>query len=699
MYPRLMPTLNRTILAGTACLLATAFGAVLDPNLPIHDPSRMVYDNGFWFIYATGTAGIDVKYSQDKIHWSQGTPILGSAVNQNYWAPDMWNGKINGKFYLFYSQPTGAFGTKGARIGVIAMDSLASTSRPDLGDIITTSNDTDYNTIDPCPYYDAAANRLWLSFGSWFGGIYVMELDPATPTRIVSPPVRIAGGGGFGIEASYIHYRNGWFYLFANWDLCCKGGQSTYRIVVGRSRNIYGPYLDKDGLDMRAGGGSVFLGGTADEIGPGHFGFATNGDSDAFTYHAYVPYSAPGPARLAERNIVWQGDGWPRPDFPAPPVADGNYNIRVKISGLGLAVRNESTDFNREGHIEQDALSTNRPSLAWKLSSTSEGYYSIQNLATLFNLQTAGGARDAGDFVRQAPGALPGPTDGQFWRLIALADGSYQVENVRSGRTLDDYNFLSTPLNPMWQWDWLYGDNQKFFFDPLPTDASKPALNSAAIVNAASFDGSLAPGALGSLFGSGLASATVADTFDHTVGSFATAAGGTTVTVDGRLAPLTYVSPGQINFQIPWSTPVGSPVKVQVTRDGVASNGAMILLSAAAPSAFALPDRSAVLTCVGGTVQAGAICTLWGNGFGEKQEPLQDGAPAPPRAINTTGQCTLTIEGAVAAVQYCGAAPGLVIDQLNFVYPAGVASDFGQATATLTIGIVAARLVVPAPPR
>src|ERR1019366_2379861 len=151
------------------------------------------------------------------------------------------------------------------------------------------------------------------------------------------------------------------------------------------------------------------------------------------------------------------------------------------------------------------------------------------NLATLYSLQTAGGARDAGDFVRQGPGALPGPTDGQFWRLIALADGSYQVENVRSGRTLDDYNFLTAPLNPMWQWDWLYGDNQIFLFDPLPTDASKPALNSAAIVNAASFDGSLAPGALGSLFGSGLASATVTDTFNRAAGSFATGAGGATV--------------------------------------------------------------------------------------------------------------------------------------------------------------------------
>ena len=692
-----MPRPGWTLLAGNGFLLAYACGAILDPNLPIHDPSRMVYDNGLWYIYATGIAGIDVKYSQDKIHWNQGTPIVGSAANQNYWAPDMWNGTINGSFYLFYSQPTGAFGTKGARIGVIATQSLASTSRQDLGDVIATSADTDYNTIDPCPYYDAAANRLWLSFGSWFGGIYIMELDPATPTRIVSPPVRVAGGGGFGIEASYVHYRNGWFYLFANWDLCCRGGQSTYRIVVGRSRNIYGPYVDKEGLDMRSGGGTVFLGGTADEIGPGHFGFATNADSDAFTYHAYVPYSGPGPARLAERNIVWQADGWPRPEFPAPPVPDGNYNIRVKISGLGLAVRNESTDFNLEGHIEQDALSADRPSFAWKLTSSAEGYYSVQNLATLYNLETAGGDRNAGDYVRQGPGALSGPTDGQFWRLIPLADGSYQVENVRSGRTLDDYSFLTTPLNPMWQWDWLYGDNQKFLFDPLPADASKPTLNSAALVNAASFSGALTAGALASLFGSNLASATVSDTFDRTAGSFATTAGGATVTVGGRLAPLTYVSPGQIFFPLPWSIPVGSPVKVQVTRGAVASNGAMIVLAAAAPSAFALPDQTAILSCLGGTVRAGAVCTLWGNGFGSKQKALQDGAPAPLEANETTSPCTLTIESAPAMVQYCGAAPGLVIDQLNFTYPAGVASSFGQATTILTIGNVASRLVLPAP--
>jgi uncharacterized protein (TIGR03437 family) len=189
----------------------------------------------------------------------------------------------------------------------------------------------------------------------------------------------------------------------------------------------------------------------------------------------------------------------------------------------------------------------------------------------------------------------------------------------------------------------------------------------------------------------------VTDTFDHTAGSFATSAGGASVSVGGRLAPLTYVSAGQINFQIPWSTPVGSPVRVQAIRDSVASNGAMILLSAAAPSAFGLPDRTAILTCFGGTVQAGAVCTLWGNGLGPKSMPLQDGAPAPLEAVKTASPCTLTIEGAPVSVQYCGVAPGLVIDQLNFTYPAGIASPFGQAAATLTIGSITARLTIPAP--
>jgi arabinan endo-1,5-alpha-L-arabinosidase len=250
-----------------------AHATVLNSNLPIHDPSRMVKDGSAWWIFATGT-GIDVKLSPDKVHWYQRPQVFTNSQDP-YWAPDMWNGRIHGQFYLFYSQPTAPFGTKGARIGVAVTKSLAKPAWTDLGTIIATSDDTDFNTIDPAPYY---------------------ELDPANPEVMISTPTRIAGGNGFGIEASYPLYRNGWFYLFANWDLCCRGGLSNYKIVVGRSRSITGPYVDKDGIDMQNGGGSMFMAGAGVEIGPGHFGEThiedgTNEVFNAFTYHAYVPQS------------------------------------------------------------------------------------------------------------------------------------------------------------------------------------------------------------------------------------------------------------------------------------------------------------------------------------------------------------------------------------------------------------------------
>jgi arabinan endo-1,5-alpha-L-arabinosidase len=303
----------RMMVALLACVCLPASASVLDANLPIHDPSRMVQSGKYWWIFATGN-GIDVKFSPDQLHWSQSSQVFPNSQDP-YWAPDMWNGKIHGRFYLFYSQPTAPFGTKGARIGVAVTKSLAKPDWTDLGTIIATSDDTDYNTIDPAPFYGQAADRLWITFGSWFGGIYVVELNPADRAQMISTPTRIAGGNGFGTEASYPLYRNGCFYLFANWDLCCRGGLSNYKIVVGRSREITGLYLDKDGVDMQNGGGTMFMAGAGVEIGPGHFGEAHVGygqgkdekedDVNAFTYHAYVPQSPPGPARLALRKIVW----------------------------------------------------------------------------------------------------------------------------------------------------------------------------------------------------------------------------------------------------------------------------------------------------------------------------------------------------------------------------------------------------------
>jgi uncharacterized protein (TIGR03437 family) len=221
------------------------------------------------------------------------------------------------------------------------------------------------------------------------------------------------------------------------------------------------------------------------------------------------------------------------------------------------------------------------------------------------------------------------------------------------------------------------------------------------VVNAASFGSPLAPGSLAALFGSGLADAVHQGLFDPSRNAFPTAVAGVSVSVNEINAPLTYTSPGQINFQVPWETPVApAAVAVQVTRDAVASNAQAVTISATSPSAFAV-NGVAIVTCFNSAVTAGAVCTLWGNGFGGTNSPQQDGVPAsasaPLNALSASGACTLSISGQSAGIQYCGAAPGQVIDQLNFVYPAGVPAGPLPVDATLTIGSASATFQVAAP--
>jgi uncharacterized protein (TIGR03437 family) len=211
------------------------------------------------------------------------------------------------------------------------------------------------------------------------------------------------------------------------------------------------------------------------------------------------------------------------------------------------------------------------------------------------------------------------------------------------------------------------------------------------VVNAASFQPALAPGCLASVFGSGMADGVYSAVFNSTQGRFPAIEAGTMVLVDGVPAPLTYVSPGQINFQIPWETPAG-PVSVQVARYGFATASQTVAVSAAAPSAFASAGAT-IMSCADGTA-----CTLWGNGFGARNGVTRDGiaASAAPYSLSdleTVASCTLTIGGATAPVTYCGAAPGQIVDQLNFIYPSGSSAT----DAVLSIGNVSGSLKLPLP--
>ncbi len=216
-----------------------------------------------------------------------------------------------------------------------------------------------------------------------------------------------------------------------------------------------------------------------------------------------------------------------------------------------------------------------------------------------------------------------------------------------------------------------------------------PAITPGGILNAASGLGTMAPGTLVSLYGVNLADTTYASLFQN--GAFATSTpSGVSVSVNGVNAPLTYVSPTQINFQLPWETALApEPVNVAVTWNGNTSEAQGVTVTPTAPSFFLDPSGAALLSTADG------VGVLYGNGFGAKNSPQQDGTP--DSGVNAASSpCVLSIAGQPATVNYCGGAPGEVIDQLNFVIPAGLSSSGGPVLATLAINGTTGTFLLPA---
>jgi len=250
-------------------------------------------------------------------------------------------------------------------------------------------------------------------------------------------------------------------------------------------------------------------------------------------------------------------------------------------------------------------------------------------------------------------------------------------------------------------------------YQPAAVGATTPGITPSGILNAASFLGDIAPGSLATLFGNNLANGTYQG--PQVLGSgnnFLTSVAGVSVSVNGVNAPLIYVSPAQINFQVPWETALGS-ANVQVTNAGGQSGVEQVTIASTASPSMFLNNTTTGVAWVTGTasegclttqcaVQAGGVYQLWANGLGPKNLPERDGVGDAATSLNDlsvvggAASCQLTIGGIAAAVTYCGAAPGYIIDQLNFQYPAGVPSG-APVEAVLTINGSTGRFWLPAP--
>lgn len=357
--------LNVAIYAVEACSLD------LTGSVRLHDPSRIHEIDGRYYTFSTGCDSggcrdpIISKWSDNLTHWNNGPGVFDDIpdwaqleVPNNpgfMWAPDVIH--HDGEYRMYYS--VSSFGSQNSVIG-LATNTTLDFNDPnyawvDQGLVIESEVGSPYNAIDAGVLYDDSTERMWMSFGSHWGGIYVTELNPdsgkplsTTIPRGVTQVARNPTSSANAIEAAFLTENEGQYYLFVNWDSCCQGSNSTYKIRVGRSDNPNGPFVDRNGVPMTGGGGELFLATEGDFIGPGHFSDFSEGPIDYFSYH-YYDGDDNGRSKLGIREFSWTYDGWPIlvEDLPA-----GDYNRDGLVNAADFTVW-------RDTHGSSDDLRAN----------------------------------------------------------------------------------------------------------------------------------------------------------------------------------------------------------------------------------------------------------------------------------------------------------------------------------------------------
>ncbi len=301
------------------CALAAASPTPQQQRTPrFHDPSTPVRHGDTWSIFSTGN-GIATRYSQDLKTWTEGEPVFKElpawhremipGQKGHLWAPDVI--QRGGRYLLYYSVST--WGKNTSAIGLASSPTLdfkdPAYRWKDEGCVIRSDDRTPYNAIDPQLFADPDGS-LWMVFGSFWTGIQLIELDPKTGLRHPQRQKVRQLAWHESIEAPSLLKHRGYYYLFVNWGICCKGLASSYEIRIGRSRKVTGPYLDAAGSDLATGGGSIFLKSEGDRIGPGHASFIEEAGSTRVFFH-YYDRKRFGAPTLGNLPLHWTKDDWP----------------------------------------------------------------------------------------------------------------------------------------------------------------------------------------------------------------------------------------------------------------------------------------------------------------------------------------------------------------------------------------------------
>ncbi|OYX25483.1 MAG: glycoside hydrolase [Flavobacteriales bacterium 32-35-8] len=451
----------------TAMLLVSLTGTLMAQiGKPfIHDPSTIMESDGKYYTFGTGSGGL---ISEDGWTWNSGGVRPGGGA-----APDAI--KIGDRYLIAYGSTGGGLG--GGHDGKIntMWNKTLDPNSPDFkySDpilVAESKNMEDNDAIDPGLLLDPTDGRLWLSYGTYFGNIRLIELDPKTGERVKgNEALDIA----IDCEATDLEYRDGWYYLLGTHGTCCDGANSTYNIIVGRSKKVTGPYLDNMGRDMLRGGGKMVISSGGGRVnGAGHFGRTVLEDGvEKVSLHYEADLDQGGRSVLAIKPLLWK-NGWP---VAGENIKDGTYEIESERRGYALEL---VVDFVRMPRTARGfgAAAANEPIVA----------VPSQQLSDVINTWPTGNINvRIGDYVARPH---------QKWTITAVPEASgflgspsYKIVIAGTERALAataDAELVTVPTftgapEQLWRIDQLTDGTYRIMPKVIPNSNKKLALISA----------------------------------------------------------------------------------------------------------------------------------------------------------------------------------------------------------------------------
>ena len=440
--------MKKTLTALAALVLTTLSVNAQTGHPYIHDPSTLAECEGKYYTFGTGGGGL--ISSDGGWTWDSGAGRPGGGA-----APDVL--KIGDRYLVVYGATGGGLG--GSHRGVILTmwNKTLDPKSPDFRytepiEVANSEDGDDCDAIDPGLLLDPTTGRLWMTYGTYFGHIRMVELDPKTGRRVEGNE---ALDVAIDCEASDLIYRDGWYYLLGTHGTCCDGVNSTYNIVCGRSRSVTGPYLDNVGRPMLQGGGKMVIKAHGRQVGAGHFGRTVVEEGlEKISCHFEADFDRSGMSVLAIRPLLWR-NGWPE---AGQNLREGIYELESQRHGysLELAVDFQRLQTGRRGWFRRDAnfkiepipmqvLDSvqgawppggiavrngdfmNRPHQHWQITPVEQvGGFLGQ---PYFKITIAGTSRALAATADKEVTTVPAFTGApeQLWQIDQLTDGTYRI--------------------------------------------------------------------------------------------------------------------------------------------------------------------------------------------------------------------------------------------------------------------------------